>query len=328
MQGFKEINAFLNSYVNELYKIKNFQVEKYIETMDEIYDIGLKSFQEGCHYFQNIESVALPKKKISMEESIFLLISYLKTIDSSFLNRFDKAYNDGIIHFTTLEELKQETYDETNFFRFKNLTGVINSKPFIHIVLEESIADTFTLLHEFSHYKNGLCGEETSISYSLFTEGYAHMFETDFYHFLLGTKWEEEAFIYYQGLLLSLLNRTANYIREYGVFSTFLRYRRISNQTIYRFCKDSNHTKENMQLYFDTIKNIIVKIEDPGSYFFEDIPYVVGLPFSKEVRKQFLRDKDVFLEEYENLKEQDKEYYYKKYVKTSSLEHLYQILPK
>lgn len=325
MQGFGEINLFLKSYRNELYKIPGFKVEKYIDTMNTIYDIGLKSYQNGFHYFKNVEDIKLPTKKITIDETISVVISYLKTIDFSFVTCFEKAYREGIIHFTYLKDLEQLQYNENNSYRFGSMTGVLNSTPFIHIVLEETIADAFRCVHEFSHYSNSGGKERHSFSYALYTEGYAQLFETNFYDFLLGTKWEEEATIYYQGLLLSFLNRTANYIREYAIFSTFLTYGQIKNQTIYRSCKDSFDIKENMKLYLETIKNITEKLKDPNYYFFEDIPYVIGLPFAQQLKKQFLKDKDLFLEEYANLEDQKREYYYKKYIKKVCFQNLYQI---
>lgn len=325
MQGFGEINEFLKSYVKSLYGISGFELGKYIEKMDVIYEIGTKSYLEGTQYFKNIESVLLPSKKITIEETLSLVFTYFKTIDSSFVKKLEQACRSGIIHFTRQDDLEKLDYNETNYYLFENLAGIFNSNYLINIVLEETIADAFTLVHEFSHYKNISIKEEYSLGYLLFTEGYAHMFETDFYLYLLNTNWKREASIYYQGLLLSLLNRTSTYIREYSILDTFLTYQKITNKSIYRACKEYANPKNGIKMQLETINEVLEKLNKPSYYFLEDIPYVLGLSFSKEVRKQFLQDKELFLEEYETLENRDKEYYYKKYIKGSSLENLYQL---
>jgi hypothetical protein len=323
MKEFENINQILNDYFNEIKNLNNFDINKYAEKIKKIREIASIIYIEGQSYFKNIDFVQIPSKKISFDETIELVSDYLKTIDSSFLKDFLKALKEGVINFTTKEEI-ETMKGETDYLFTQNLAGILNNKYFINIVLEENISDAFTLVHEFSHYHNMAGDDKLPVCYNLFTEGYAQTFETDFYFYLLkNKKYESEASNYYETLLLSILNRSSNFISEYSILDTFLTYQKISNQTIYKTFKDYENPKTGFKMEIEAIKILLEKLKNPTNLFLDDGPYVIALPFSFEVSSEAKRDKDKFMLEYENLGKGNVDYYYKKYIKNASLEGLY-----
>ncbi len=196
----------------------------------------------------------------------------------------------------------------------------------IQLFLDETIKDAFTLVHEFSHYQNMTTGECFSACYQLFTEGYAQMFETDFFLFLFKNKnYRKEAILYYESLLLSFLHRSCTFIGEYSILDTYMRYGKISKKTIRKTFQNDDYPKDGYKMEMESLVLLLEKIESPNEYFLEDGPYMIGVPFAKKVLKTYQRDKNLFLEEYMALQDGKIEAYYKKYVKKSSFKNLYKI---
>lgn len=323
--GFGEINKYLKRYYSDLISYPEFDGLKYQELMQKIYEISEEVYVQGCDYFKGDHAISLPQKEVPLEETLELVSTYFYQVDPSILKKFDSMLQDGVIHFTTMQDLENIEQTKENYFYFQSLAGCINDEHFVNIVLENTITDAFILVHEVSHLMNSSDPNYFSTPWLLYTEGYAQFFETDFYLFLLKNgKHVEEARIYYESLLLSLLNRSATFIGEYFVWDIYLTYGRINMQKIYKnsiqFPNPSNGVlmaKESIELLLDSLK------KDYSKVFLEDMKYMVALPFSYGVQDQYEKDKDVFLEEYQTLEKGSSEYYLKKYLSQKENPKLY-----
>ena len=315
--NFRKVNAFLDDYMVQTSALEEYSPLSYEEKMKKLYEIACYIYREGCSHFDGIDTILVPQKKIKKEETLALVLSYFETVDTSFVSGLYFALQEDI-HFLFYEEMESQ-----NLFSF-GAAGIQQQRKYIQILLDETITDAFTLVHEFSHYQNMPLKEQFSVCYQFFTEGYAHMFETDFYFFLLkNKKYREEAILYYERLLLSFLNRSCTFIGEYSILDTYLQYTKISNQTIYRTFKNSENPLNGYKMEMESLSTLLEKMDNPHAYFLEDGPYMLALPFAKKARKFYQQNRDTFLQEYSALQERRIEDYYKKYVKSTSLKNSY-----
>lgn len=326
MEDFKKLNKYLKWYEKELTKSPKFNQDKYEKILDKTRYIALNTCRDGIAYFKN-DDIILPSVYISLNETIELVLKYLKKLNKKYQDNLLQTLDNKTFCFTEVKKIANMKNDINKEIFLEDLAGVINNQFFVNIVIHNTIKDAFSVVHEFSHINNMELKMDKS-SYFLFTEGYATFFEIDFYLYLLNTKYKKEAIKYYESLLLSFLYKSATFISEDNILDIYDKYGKVNYQKIYKYYQNKEDFLEIFKEILISVNNLNQKIDNQFDNILNDIPYIIGIPFSFEIRKEYSKNKEMFFYEYENLNSLDIDYYLNKYISNKELENLFEMQRK
>ncbi len=320
MAGFGNVNKNLEKYVKDLISIDKFDLEEFGKLMRKIYIYADKICETGndySPYFQTNTTPVLPNKYFTKEDTLKYVVEFLHEIDPFMVNKFEEAVANEIIHLTDKKTLNELEENEGNYYYFHNIAGVVNDNYFTNIVINNTIADAFTIVHEFMHYCNLSKIDKMSYAWTLFTEGYSHFFETLFLQFCMEKEeLKEESICYFHGLLYSVMNRSYEFITQFLVLDVFLCHGNINNKSIYKYCRDFVDPK----YLFYSILNMVDEIDEYFKtkdsrldVYLDDAKYVLGVPFAQELLENYPKKKKEILEDYYLLNEVNINYYFEKY---------------
>lgn len=146
----ENINEILNNFTSEFALDKNGQPSmEYFRFTRQMLNIAFANFH-------NLE-VRPYKKKIPLKRSIENALEFLGNLDEEYGKYLDQRLKDGTIEFVSSKEAEKNNESLESYSTYKN------GKRLIHIVYEEDISDTFTIIHEILHDTNMLLPENYSI---------------------------------------------------------------------------------------------------------------------------------------------------------------------
>ncbi len=163
---------------------------KYLkDNTNEFLDVA-KKFYNKLRIFDGLRKKYY-KNYITINESLDLCREFLNNYFPEYLDDFEKLLNDGTIN---LIDKDSEEYDKNDkkiacsyYEGFLDENG--NIKNNINVVINHTIEDTFTIMHEFFHYTNGCFMINnnklyTTVDRELFTESLSRFIEYLIYDFL------------------------------------------------------------------------------------------------------------------------------------------------
>ena len=144
------INEILNNFTSEFALDKNGQPSmEYFKYTRQLLNIAFANFR-------NLE-VRPYKKKIPLKRSIENALDFLGNLDEEYGTYLDYRLKDGTIEFIPFKQALE------NGESLESYSTYDNGKRKIHIVYEENISDTFTIIHEILHDTNMLLPEDYNI---------------------------------------------------------------------------------------------------------------------------------------------------------------------
>lgn len=135
-----------NSMINKINEILNKFVSDYI--LDESGQPSMNYFKYtrqllniAFDNFHNLEVVPY-KKKVSLKRNIENALEFLDNLDSDYSKYLQERLADGTIKFVSSKDALNNNESLESYSTYEN------GKRLIHIVYEENISDTFTIIHE------------------------------------------------------------------------------------------------------------------------------------------------------------------------------------
>lgn len=311
MEKYKQLNNFLKEYLIDLKRQVDFETYKLEQFLDQTYIYATRILMQENSIPEKFKN---PRKNIKIKDTISLVDDFLSDLDFELERKFKEAIDKNIIHFTSDKKLKNKKETKDNCYFFHSLAGYVESNPFVNVVTHNRLHDAFTLVHEFSHYAN-MKGEESNLSWHLFTESYAGVFEVMFLDFLKNTSLKEEASRYYLTLLWSFILKSLNYIKEYYAMSIYLTFKSIDDKRIYKYVSDNKNKEEYFSIFRQNMLNIEDKINQYGviTTFLEDSKYVIAVPFMESAIEEMEKRKKEIIDDYKMLSYISHDYYFDKY---------------
>jgi hypothetical protein len=303
MRDFGYLNKKIEEHVLEIQNDTEMSLEEYVDFMRTIYKMSnnmMGTMISSRNAYQKQEPSY--KKGISLDETLHIVLKFLRQIDPELVFLFKDAILKKIILFHTPKELQKLEEKEDNFYYYYNLAGIYNGKYVVNIVLENTIQDAFVIVHEFMHYISMKSTNPKSIAWLHFTEGYSHAFELLLLDFLKQTKWQTEAKKYHVTNTYAMYLRNCIFRQEFIYLDVFVNYGSFTPQKVFKYCEEEPMTSR-------ILKN--AKIEEQfllnqkatlGEYL-ESSRYVLAIPFAYEVLDRFPEEKDTILKEHRNLEE-------------------------
>ncbi len=126
--NFRKINVFLDDYISQVAHLEEYTPVTYEEKMKRLYEIACCIYREGCMHFEGIDTLLLPNKKIPKEETIALVLSYFKEIDSSFESGLLTALKKESIHFYLKGKMQQGEKVENQPISSSSVAGIVEGK--------------------------------------------------------------------------------------------------------------------------------------------------------------------------------------------------------
>lgn len=309
--GFGYLNRKLKEYLSNLSELEDFDIEEYKKFINMTFLNAIKI--NDVDYSKEIDA---PKEYIDIKDSINLVIDFITMLDPNLYTKFEEAYKNGIIHLTSLDSLKNIKKTKDNYYLFQCLCGVVDGNYVINVVTENTILDSFALVHEFMHYANQTSPTSKSNSWEVFTEGYSNYFEILFYKFLQdkGELIKSESKKYMDALKYSQISHACIYVEQYIPLDIYLNLGKVNYLTISKYFLNKEDKKEFYKLFLQYCKYTIQFFKDMnknlGAYL-NDGMYVNGCMLS-----EILLEKDEFEEIYQDYLKLDEtvlDYYLEKY---------------
>lgn len=320
MRDFGYLNKKISEHIVDIEENFDITVDEYRELMRSIYDMSNNIMSSAAlhasTYRENMDYIPY-NRGIALDDTIKIVKKFLNSIDKELCSLFEYALESEAILFHNKKDLKKLQISKDNFFHFYNLTGIHNGKKVINIVFTNTILDVFVIVHEFIHYISMNSINQKSITWLHFTEGYSHTFEMLLFKFLKKhQKWREEAEKYYIQIMYSMCIRTFEFRNEFICFDVFLDYGVFSPQKVLKYFESELEKEELANRVLNNARiseRYLLDTEKTLREYLEDSRYVLALPFSVCLLKNFKGNKEDILEDIFTLEDKSYEYFFDKY---------------
>lgn len=141
------INEILNNFTSEFALDENGQPSmNYFMYTRQLLNIAFANFH-------NLE-IRPYKKKVSLKRSIENALEFLGNLSDDYGDYLHQRLNDGTFEFVSAKDALKNNESLESYSTYEN------GKRKIHVVYEENISDTFTIIHEILHDTNLIPPEE------------------------------------------------------------------------------------------------------------------------------------------------------------------------
>lgn len=321
MRDFWCLNKKIEEHVLEVEDYYHISMDEYMDFMRKIYHVSsdvLKASYHEAQYYKNYMSKQTYQKGISLDETLGIVLKFLKEIDASLVVLFKDAIKNHIISFHTPKELRKLEITSSNFYYFYSLAGIHDGKYVVNIVLENTIRDAFVIVHEFMHYVSMESINKKSFAWLYFTEGYSYAFEVLLLDFLCEQlKWADEAKRTYLKNVYDMYLRNGEFRKEFLYLDIFLKYGSFGGQKVFKYCSDEKDANR-ILMEARCSEEFLMRKEQMLRCYLEDSRYVLAVPFTSRILDKYPKEKDEILKEHRKLEEFSLTYFMDKY----DLEHV------
>jgi len=320
MRDFGYLNRKISEHIVDIEENFDITVDEYAVLMRNIYRMSEEIIKSASPYMNECrkEIYCNPYKRgISLTETIKIVLKFLNTIDENLCSVFEQTIENGTILFHSKKELEKLHITKDNFYYFYNLAGFHNGTPVVNIIYTNTISDVFIIVHEFAHYLSLGAKENKSLAWLHFTEGYSYTFEKLLYQFLKEqTKWCSEAEKYNIQNNYIMCLKSYEFRNEFVAFDIFLNYGSFTPQKVLKYC-EGEYFKEKLASRILNNARIseryLLDTEKTLREYLEDSRYVLALPFSVCLLKNFKGNKEDILDDIFTLEDKTFEYFLDKY---------------